>query len=162
MIGKKMNDALNNQINEELFSSYLYLSMSAWLFNEGWNGMGMWMLAQAKEENEHAMKIFRHIVDRGGKTEFKAIKQPQIDWESPLAVFKDAQKHEEHITDCINKLVKLSDEESDYPAHIMLHWFVEEQVEEESSVGDVVQLLERIGGHGNGLVMLDQKLGQRK
>lgn len=162
MVSQKIVNALNDQINEELFSSYLYLSMAAWFKNEGWDGMGQWMTAQAKEEDMHAMKFFGHLVERGAKVELKAIGQPKVNWESPLDAFKDALKHEEHITARINYLYKLALEENDYPSQILLQWYITEQVEEEASVGQVIQLLERIDGHMSGMVMLDRQLGGRQ
>ncbi len=162
MISQKITDAINEQINEELYSSYLYLSMAAWLKSQNWDGMGQWMIAQAKEEDMHAKKFFGYLLERGAKVELKAIKQPQIDWESTLEVFKDALKHEKHITARINHLYKLALEEADYPSQILLQWFITEQVEEEASVDQVIQMMERINGHMSGMVMLDRQLAQRQ
>lgn len=162
MIGKKMQDAINEQIKEELYSAYLYLSMAADFYNKGWDGMAHWMEVQSKEEEGHAMRFFKHIVERQGKVELKAIPTPPQEWASPLDAFKDALKHEEYITSKINDLVKLAKEENDYPAAIMLQWFVEEQVEEEGSVAKIVHMLEKIGDSGNGMVMLDVQLGKRE
>jgi len=161
MIRQKIQDALNAQINAEFFSSYLYLSMATYFHSEGWEGMAKWMEKQAEEETEHGMKIYEHIVDRGGRVKLKPIEQPKTEWASPLEAFKDAVKHEEYITSRIHDLVKLTDEEKDYAAHIMLHWFVTEQVEEEAQVNEIVQMLERIGDSGNGMIMLDFQLGKR-
>lgn len=162
MIGQKILDALNDQINAELFSAYLYLSMATYFHSEGWEGMAKWMEKQAKEEDEHAMKIYEHIVERGGRVLLQPIEQPKTEWASPLEAFRDSVKHEEYITSRIHDLVKLSGEDKDYAAHIMLHWFVTEQVEEEAQVNEIVQMLERIGDSGNGMLMLDFRLGKRE
>lgn len=157
-----MQDALNAQINAEIFSSYLYYAMAAHFHYDGWQGMAKWMEKQAAEEESHAMKIYDHLIERGGRVIYEALEKPQTEWESPLAVFKAAQKHEEYITSRINDLFKLAREEKDYPAEIMLQWFVKEQVEEEASVGEIVQIMERMGESGHGLIMLDMQLGKRE
>lgn len=161
MITKKMEAALNEQIKEELASAYLYLSMSAHFAAEGWDGMAGWMRVQAGEEQEHAMRLFDHIVDRGGKVKLHALAAPETKWASPLAAFKAAYKHEQHITGCIHGLVELVQKEKDHAAGAMLQWFVTEQVEEEDHASKVVQLLERMGTEGRGLVIADRELGRR-
>lgn len=161
MIGKRMQDAMNEQIKHELESAYLYLSMVAYFHSESLDGMAQWMTVQAQEELAHAMKFFNHIDERDGRVELKALSQPQKEWASPLEAYKAAYNHERFITDKINDLVKLASEEGDYAAGIMLQWFVTEQVEEESSTLKVVDLLERIGDSGHGLIMADRELGTR-
>ena len=161
MIGKKMEEALNSQINEELFSAYLYLSMAAYFHAEGLDGMAGWMRLQAKEEVEHALKIFDHLVERGGRVSLKALKEPQGEWESPLAAFQAAYQHERHITGKIHELVELAQAEKDHAAFQMLQWFVAEQVEEEDQTKRAVELLERVGPDGRGILMIDQRLGAR-
>ncbi len=161
MISKKMEAALNEQIKEELASAYLYLSMSAHFAAEGWDGMAGWMRVQAGEEQEHAMRLFDHIVERGGKVKLHALTAPEAKWASPPAAFKAAYKHEQHITSCIHSLVELAQKEKDYAAGALLQWFVTEQVEEEDHASKVVLLLERMGGEGRGLVMADRELGRR-
>jgi len=161
MIGKKMEDALNSQINEELFSAYLYLSMAAYFHAEGLDGMASWMRLQAKEEVEHALKIFDHLVERGGKVTLKAIAEPQREWDSPLAAFRAAYEHERYITGKIHELVDLAQAERDHAAFQMLQWFVAEQVEEEDQTKKAVELLERVGPDGRGILMIDQRLGAR-
>lgn len=162
MIGKKMEEALNDQVKEELASAYLYLSMAAYFSHEGWDGMASWMRIQAEEELGHALRIFDHILERGGKAVLQALAAPERTWASPLAAFQAAHKHEGHITGRIHALVELARKEQDYPAEAMLQWFVTEQVEEEDHALKVVQLLERVGGDLRGLVMADRELGQRK
>lgn len=162
MVNKKIVNAINDQIKHEVDSAYLYLSMAAYFHAEGYDGMAQWMKAQSQEEWAHAMKFFDHLKERDGRVELLGIDQPKKEWGSPLEVFKAALEHEKFITSKINDLVKLAKAEEDYPASIMLQWFVEEQVEEEASAGEIVQMLERIGDAGHALVMLDRELGKRQ
>ncbi len=161
MIGRKMEEALNRQINEELYSAYLYLSMAAYFYDQGLDGMATWMRLQAKEEVEHALRIFDHLVERGGRVDLAAIAEPNKEWASPLDAFKAAYEHERHITGKIDELVALAQEEKDNAAFQMLQWFVAEQVEEEDQTRKAVELLERVGPDGRGILMIDQKLGAR-
>ena len=161
MIGEKMQEEMNEQIKYELYSAYLYLSMSAYFHSKGLDGMAQWMRAQAQEEVTHAAKFFDHVNSRGGRVELRAIDQPETDWASPLAVFRQTLEHEEFVTSRIDQLVKVAEEESDRAAGVMLQWFVTEQVEEEANASKVVQTLELIGDSGNGLLMLDRELGAR-
>ena len=162
MIGKRIQDAMNEQIKHELESAYLYLAMVAYFRAEGLDGMASWMEAQTQEEVAHAIRFFEHINERGGRVELKGLAQPQKEWESPLAAFEAAYEHERFITGTIDDLVKIAEEEGDNPARIMLQWFVSEQVEEEDSTKKVVDLLKRIGDSGHGLIMVDRELGARK
>jgi ferritin len=161
MIKKKMQDALNKQINEELFSAYLYQSMAAFFEEKNLKGFSNWMNVQAKEELTHAMRIYDYLFERGGRVILQAIKAPANDWKSPLAAFEEAYKHEQHITGCINKLVDMAIGLSDHASNNMLQWFVAEQVEEEASVDEVVQNLKLVGDDGGGLFLIDQELGNR-
>jgi ferritin len=156
-----MEEALNEQINEELFSAYLYLAMAAYFHSQGLEGMARWMELQAKEELGHAMRIFRHLVERGGRVTLKALKEPQAEWESPLAAFQAAYQHERHITAKIHQLVDLAQGEKDHAAFQMLQWFVAEQVEEEDQTKRAVELLERAGPDGRGLLIVDARFGAR-
>jgi len=162
MIGKRMQDAMNEQIKHELESAYLYLAMVAYFRGEGLDGMASWMEVQTQEEVAHAIRFFNHINERGGRVELKGLAQPQEKWASPLAAFEAAYEHERFITDKINELMKIADEENDNAAKIMLQWFVSEQVEEEDSTKKVVDLLKRVGDSGHGLIMVDRELGMRK
>jgi len=162
MIGKRMQDTINDQIQAEMLSSYLYLSMSAYFHSINMGGMANWMKVQAQEENGHAMKFFQHVIDRGGRVELMKMDKPKTDWASPLEAFQDAYKHEQYITEKINNLVKIAMEETDNPASILLQWFVNEQVEEEANTSKIVGRLERVGESPNGLFMLDSHLGERK
>jgi len=161
MIGNRMEEALNAQINEELFSAYLYLAMAGYFHDQGLEGMARWMELQAKEELEHALRIFRHLVERGGRVALRALKEPPGEWESPLAAFQAAYQHERHITEKIHELVELAEAEKDRAAFQMLQWFVAEQVEEEDQTRRAVELLERVGPDGRGILMIDQRLGAR-
>jgi len=162
MIGKRMQDAMNEQIKHELESAYLYLSMAAYFSAESLDGMAQWMRVQAQEEFAHAMRFFNHINEREGRVELLALAQPQKEWASPLEAFKAAYEHERFITGTIDDLLKIAAEENDNPARIMLQWFVSEQVEEESSTKKVVDLLERVGDSGHALIMVDRELGARQ
>ena len=161
MISKKMEDALNNQVNAELYSAYLYMSMSAYFETEGLSGFARWMKSQAQEEQLHAEKFYSYINERNGRVILKAIDAPPVKWDSALAVFKDTLVHEQKVTGLINNLLDLAIEEKDHAAHQFLQWFVEEQVEEEDNVRQVIDELNLIGGGGSGMFMLNRELGQR-
>ena len=161
MIGKKMEKALNDQVNAELHSAYIYLAMAAYFENKTLKGFAHWMHQQYNEEVGHAMKFFNFIVERGGRVQLQKIDEPPTDWDSPLAAFEAAYKHEVYISGRIHDLVKLSDEENDLPAHYFLAWFVDEQVEEEASTDEIVQHLKMTGDSKGGLLMLDHRLAKR-
>ncbi|MFP4459885.1 MAG: ferritin [Candidatus Zixiibacteriota bacterium] len=161
MIPEKIQKEFNNQINEEMFSAYLYLSMSAQFAEKSLDGFATWMAAQANEEMVHAMKFYNHIIERGGKVDLQAIDKPEGEWECPLCAFQAALKHEEHITARIDKLMDIAIKENDHASRTMLQWFVDEQVEEEASVGKIVDQLELIGDAKNGIFMMDKELSQR-
>lgn len=162
MLGEKMQQAMNEQINHELYSSYLYLAMAAFFESNNLPGFASWMRAQSEEEREHAMKFFDFIIERGGKVKLSAIKEPPADFGSPLETFQQVLAHERHVTESINKLYALAKAENDYPSEIMLQWFVEEQVEEENSADAILQQLRMIGDQSSALLMLDHRLGQRR
>ena len=162
MISKKMQDALNKQINEEMFSSYLYLSMAGYFESINLTGFSQWMRTQAQEEMFHAMKFFNHIADRGGNVELLAIKEPQPRWNSPLHVAEDTLHHEQYITGCIHKLMDLAIEEKDYASQNLLKWFVDEQVEEEDNATDILEKLKRIGTNDALLLMQDLEMAKRQ
>lgn len=161
MINKEVREAFNEQIQHELYSAYLYLSMAAYFHSIGLDGMAQWMRVQCLEEQTHAMKFFDHIVERDDRVELLEIKEPLKEWTSPLEAFRAAYNHEQFITGKINDLVKLSGEKGDYASNSILQWFVDEQVEEEASVSKIAQELEMIGNSGQGLLMLDRELGAR-
>ena len=152
---------MNGQLNAEAYSGYLYLSMAAYFESEGLRGFARWMGQQAREEFYHSMKFYNFINERGGRVELRAIEAPPIEWSSPLAAFQEALAHERKVTGLINNLVDLAQAESDHASNIFLQWFVTEQVEEEDSVSEVVQSLERIGDNGHGLYMFDKEMAAR-
>jgi ferritin len=161
MISKSIEQAINEQINKELYSSYLYLSMAAYFENKNLPGFAKWMYVQADEERGHGMKFFEHLVDRGGKVELKPIAGPATEWKLSLDVFKQVQEHEAFITASINALYELAGKEKDYPTQVLLQWFITEQVEEEKNAADIVQQLELIDAKGTAVLMLDHQLGKR-
>jgi ferritin len=161
MLNKTIQDAINEQIKNELFSAYIYLSMSSHFEEMNLSGMAHWMRLQSNEEVEHAMKFFEYIHDRGGKVSLAAIGQPPLEWKSPLAVFENAYEHEQKVTGMINNIYALAVKENDYPTQIMLQWFINEQVEEEKNASTIVEQLKMIGDNKNALMMLDHNLGAR-
>ena len=161
MIGKKLNDAMNEQIKNELESYYIYLSMAAWLHAKALDGMGHWMRVQAHEEMLHAMKFFNHLIDRGGKVVLKDLKQLKIQWKSPIEVFQDAFEHEKFISKKINELMSIARQEKEYASEPLLAWFTDEQIEEESNANKITEQLEMVGADKSGLLMLDRELAAR-
>ncbi|MBG0775585.1 MAG: ferritin [Desulfovibrionaceae bacterium] len=161
MLTKKMNEALNEQVKWELYSSYLYLSMAAWCADIGLGGVARWMRAQAQEEDFHGKKFYDYILERGGKVRLLAIDQPPHEWKDVIDLFEETLKHERAVTARINALVDVAMEERDHATNIFLQWFVSEQVEEEDNVNDVLAKLRLIGGRGEGLFYLDKELGMR-
>lgn len=161
MISKSMQTAMNKQINAELYSSYLYLSMAAWAHGQNLSGIASWMEVQAKEENSHAMKFYGHILERGGTVALDAIAKPPTSWKSALALFKAVAEHEAHVTSLINGLMDQAVAAKDYASVEFLSWFVKEQVEEEANAALAVAKLAMVGDSKSGLLMLDGKLGKR-
>lgn len=157
----KMFDALNEQIKKEFYSAYMYLSMSAYLADLGLPGFASWMRVQAQEEVTHATKMYDYVLTRGGQVVLKGIDAPPVSWKNPLHVMEEALKHEKFVTKCINELVDTAIKEKDHAARNFLTWFVDEQVEEEQSFGDIVSALKLIKGEGQGLLMMDRELGGR-
>ena len=161
MVSKKMIDALNNHMNEEFYSSYLYLAMAAHFEDKNLNGFANWFKLQSQEEYGHAMKFYGYINQVRGKVNLKAIKAPKSSWKSIVEAFKQTFDHEKHITSLINKLVGQAMQEKDYATNNFLQWFVNEQVEEEATVEEIINKLEMIGDAKSGLFMLDRELGSR-
>lgn len=161
MISEKMQKALNDQINAELYSAYIYLSMSSYFTSMNLDGFANWMTVQTQEEVSHAMKFFHYVNERGGRALMAPIEGPQSEWDSPLAAFEAAYKHEQYVTGRINDLVKIAREENDTATEIMLQWFVSEQVEEEATADGIVQKLKLVQNAPGGLFMLDRELGAR-
>ena len=162
MLKKKIQDELNKQINRELYSSYLYLSMAAALTGKNFAGMGRWLKIQAKEEVSHAMKFLDYIIERGGKVKLAAIDAPPADWASPLKDFEQAYHHEQLVTGYIYELVNLAQADKDHATVNFLQWFVSEQVEEEAHASEIYEKLKMVGDAVPGLFALDHHLGARE
>lgn len=161
MIKERMEKALNDQINAEMYSAYLYLSMSAYFQSKSLTGFANWMRVQAQEEMAHAMKMYDFVNERGGRVTLGSIDAPPHEWDSPLNAFEGVYEHEQKVTGLINDLVELALEEHDHATNIFLQWFVSEQVEEEDSANEVIQKIKLMGDAQGGLFMLDRELGQR-
>jgi ferritin len=161
MLSKKMVDALNKHLNEEFYSSYLYLSMAAHFEEKNLRGFANWFRIQSQEEYGHAMKFYHYIIQTGGTVTLKQIIEPKTSWKSVMEVFKDTLAHEQKITGLIHKLVDAAIQSKDYPTNNFLQWFVGEQVEEEATVEEIINKLEMIGDNKGGLYMLDRELGAR-
>jgi ferritin len=161
MLSKKMENSLNEQMNKEIYSAYLYLSMSAHSTNIGLPGFANWFMVQYKEEMEHAMKIYDYINDQGGKVKLQKIDEPPSTFKDAMDMFKKTLKHEKFVTKSINDLVDVSIKEKDHATQIFLQWFVTEQIEEEGNDNDIISKLELAGKEGNGLFMIDKELSTR-
>ena len=161
MIGKKLRNAMNEQIKNELESYYIYLSMASYFHSQNLDGMAHWMRCQAHEEMIHAMKFFDHIIERGGEVELLDLAQLKTSWSSPLEAFQDAYKHELFISGKIKDLTKICRAEAEYPSEPILAWFNKEQIEEEASTGKIAADLERVGKSKEGLIMIDRELAAR-
>ncbi|MFA6666368.1 MAG: ferritin [Armatimonadota bacterium] len=161
MIGKKMQDALNRQINAELYSGYLYQSMSAYYQSINLPGFANWFWVQMQEETAHSQIIYNHLVDRGGRVHLLPIEEPPFEWPDARQPLEDSYQHEQKVTAMIGNLVNLAIEERDHAANSMLQWFVNEQVEEEKNVSGLVEQLKYAEGAPAGILMLDRELGAR-
>ena len=161
MLKKKMQKALNGQLNAELYSSYLYLSMAAHFLSRNLPGFANWMRVQAQEELVHGMKFYDYIAERGGDVALSKIDGPPTGWESPVAVFQNVYEHEQKVTGLINDLVDLAIEEKDHASNIFLQWFVSEQVEEEASASDVLEKVKLAAESPDALLLMDRELGLR-
>ncbi|MGE5250513.1 MAG: ferritin [Bacteroidota bacterium] len=161
MIGKVMQDAINEQINKELFSSYLYLAMAAHLEAQNLPGFAHWMRVQEGEEREHAMKFFDFVIETGGTVKLKAIEAPKASWGSTLELFEEVAEHEARVTASIHDLYELALKEKDYPAQAMLQWFITEQVEEERNAAEIIAGLKMIEARQTAVLQLDHRLSKR-
>lgn len=161
MLSEKMEKELNKQLNAELYSGYLYLSMAAYFEEEDLPGFANWMVVQSQEEYTHGMKFYDYLISRGAKVELEAIDKPKIEWDSPEDVFTNALEHEQFVTSLINNLVDIAIEEKDHATNIFLQWFVEEQIEEEESASEVLSKVKRAKDSQNLLFMIDSELGSR-
>jgi len=161
MIKKEVLDAINEQINAEAYSAYMYLSMAAYFEDMGLSGFANWMKVQYQEESAHALKFFNYLTERNGKVVLKAIGQVPVDFGGIVDVFEKTLVHENHVTDLINNLMNIAMAANDHASQSFLKWFVDEQVEEESNVQKILDTLKLINGQGNGIFMMDRELGQR-
>ena len=161
MITKRLEDAINAQINAEMWSAYLYLSMSAYCQNAGYAGIANWFAIQFKEEQDHAMIFFNYLQSRGGRVVLEPIAAVDTEWTSQLATFEQTLQHEQKVTSLINNLMSIAIEEKDYAAQSRLQWFVDEQVEEEENATELIQKLRMVEGNGYGMYQIDQELATR-
>ncbi len=161
MISQKLQNAINEQINSEFYAAHLYLSMAAYCDTRSLGGFAHWLKLQYSEESSHALKLFDFITDRGGRVVLKAIEQPPVEFESVTSVMQMALEHERKVTAMIDGLYELALDERDYSAHVLLEWFVDEQVEEEKSLTEIIDHLKMVGDDGTGILLLDARLGER-
>ncbi len=162
MLSKAMQDAINEQIKNELYSAYLYLAMSNYYEEKNLGGFANWLKVQFHEEQGHALKFMEYIQERGGQVVLKAIDQPPSSFGTNMEVFQQVLEHEKKVTAWIYKLYELALKENDYPTQLMLQWFINEQVEEEKNASDIVATLGMIDAHDTAVLMLDHDLGHRK
>ncbi|HMM19938.1 MAG TPA: ferritin [Selenomonadales bacterium] len=162
MISQKMQDAINNQIQAELASAYLYLSMAAYCEKENMKGFGQWLRVQYQEETGHAMKLLDYLLERGGQPLLKAIDAPPAEFGSWLSMFEKVLSHEQHVTALIHSLYEVALAERDYASQIFLQWYISEQVEEEASASEIVERLKMLQDNSGALFYLDKELGKRK
>ncbi|MFC2098076.1 ferritin [Bacteroidota bacterium] len=156
-MNKKIEKELNKQLNAELYSAYLYLSMSAYAASINLQGFSNWLKTQHDEEQAHAMKLYDYIIDRNGRVNFDKIDAPKNNWDGIIDVFENVLSHEKHVTSLINELVNIAFEEKDHATVNLLQWFVTEQVEEEASASELLDQLKLVDGKGAGLFMLDRE-----
>lgn len=162
MIKKKIEEEINDQIKAEFQSAYLYLAFSAWFESKNLNGFSHWMKMQWQEEIDHGMRLYNHLLRRGGDVKLKALEAPEVDVSSAKEVFERTLNHEQYITKRIHKLYTLAQDEEDYPLKSLLHWFIDEQVEEEDVTGEIFERLKMIDGQPAALLDLDRELAQRQ
>lgn len=161
MIKERVSEAINSQIAKEMYSSNLYLAMSAYFKSINLNGFANWMRVQAQEESFHAMRFFDYLIDRGGNLQLLPIEAPPVKWDNPLACFKAALAHEQLVTASINEIADISMQEKDFAASTFLNWFINEQVEEEATAGEIVDRLTMAQNSAGALFMLDTELKAR-
>lgn len=161
MISKNLEKIINDQMNFEFYSSYLYLSMVAQLRTDGLNGFANWMQVQTEEELIHGMGFYNFLIQRGGKVALKEIAQPASSWKSPLAMFENAYKHEQIVTSRIHNIAAMAEKEKDYALLNFIQWYISEQVEEEANAVEIINQLKMIGDAKSGLFLVDKELAQR-
>lgn len=161
MISQKLNDAINAQINRELYSEYLYSAMRAWFATQSLDGFANWMMVQTREEHAHGMGLYQYLLERGGKVQLQAIAQPPAEFGSPLSAFQQTIEHEHYITSSINDLMDLAIQEKDHALKSFLQWYVDEQVEEEANDEKIIHMLELVKDRPEGLLFVDKELAAR-
>lgn len=161
MFNQKIEDAINAQINAELWSAYLYLSIASYCHEKGYAGVANWYQVQFKEEQDHAMIFYNYLIDRGGRVVLKPIAEVPTEWKSLLETYEETLKHEKEVTALINNLYSIATQENEYATQSMLKWFIDEQVEEEKNAMDIINNLKMIGDNGYGLYMVDKELATR-
>lgn len=161
MINKRVEEAFNIQINAELYSAYLYLSMAAYFEAQNLPGFANWMRVQFQEEQFHAMKMFDFVNERGGRVILTKIDGPKVEWENVVDVYEEVLAHEQHVTSLINNIMDIAIDERDHATKSFLNWFIDEQVEEESAAEAIISELRLIDGKGNGILMMDREFRAR-
>ena len=161
MLSKAVQDAINEQVKNELYSAYLYLSMSAYCESSNHPGAAKWLAVQAREEVGHAMRFYRHVLDRGGRVLLQAVDQPPAEFKSLAGIFEQALEHERKVTAMINHIYEVAVRENDYATQVELQWFINEQVEEEKNAGQIAEQLKKAGDHLPVVLMIDHQLGGR-
>jgi ferritin len=161
MLSQKLQQAFNEQINHEMASAYLYLSMAAYAHSMNLPGFAHWLELQTKEEKSHAMKLYKFVNERGGRVELLPIQKPASDFKSPAHLFEEVLGHERKITALINKLYEAAVDEKDYAAQVLLHWYIQEQVEEEAAASEILETIRMAGEKGHALIMMDRQLARR-
>lgn len=161
MINSKVEAIINRQINAELYSAYLYLSMSSYFESLNLSGFANWMRVQFEEEQFHAFKFVDYLNERGGRVLLEAIEKPQIEWENVIEVFEQTLEHEKHVTSLLNEIAELAEVEKDRATRNLMVWFIDEQVEEEGSAEKILNELKWINGEGHGMLMLDREMATR-
>ena len=162
MISTKVEKAINDQINAEFWSAYMYLSMSAYFENQGFKGFANWMRIQFNEEQEHALKFLNYLNERGGKVVLQPIAKVPVEWKDSLDAFNETYSHEQKVTSLIYGIMDVAIAEKDYATQSFLKWFIDEQVEEEANASDIVNRVKMVNGNTNGLFMIDKELGKRQ
>ncbi len=160
-LSEKLTEAFNDQLGLEFEAMYVYLQMAAHFDAADLPGFARWMRLQAEEERDHAMRVFEFILDRGNEVQLRQLPAPSVETSSPLATFQQALEHEQRVTRAIHELYTAAIEEEDYASYPLLQWFVDEQTEEEATVGQIVRRLRRAGDDPSALLLLDQELGGR-
>ncbi len=161
MLTKNVEKLINDQITFEYYSAYIYFAMAAHFKSEGLNGFANWMTVQTQEELCHGTGLYNYLIQRGGKVELQAIKQPPVSWKSPLAVFEHALEHENIVTSRIDRIAEAAAKDKDFATSNFIQWYVGEQVEEEANVTEIINELKMLGDAKAGLIMKDRELGQR-